>query len=74
MSKQLLPKGRLKSQNLREADFEQGFKKTPESGLRHKTDSLRLLPSGPDLVQIAYSASSPVIITILYEIHKSENI
>lgn len=26
---------------------------------RHKADSLRMLPSGPDLVQIAYSAESP---------------
>jgi len=25
----------------------------------HKADSLRMLPSGPDLVQIAYSTRSP---------------
>lgn len=27
--------------------------------LWHKADSLRMLPSGPDLVQIAYSTRSP---------------
>jgi len=35
-------------------------RKTPERGPWHEAGSLRMLPSGPDLVQIAHSMASPV--------------
>lgn len=35
--------------------------KAPEIVSGHKADSLRMLPSGPDLVQIAYSTRSPAL-------------
>jgi len=41
-------------------------KKNTGDGLAHEADSLRMLPSGPDLVQIAHSTRSPVNKTFYY--------
>lgn len=41
-------------------DLSRELKKNTGDDSWHETDSLRLLPSGSDLVRIAHSTSSPV--------------